>query len=67
MPMNRMHPARWLATRRAAKRRCLESALPDDHARQPEPLPPLVSPDDDREFLCPRQALVPPDPRHPDS
>ena len=50
---------RWLAARRAAKRRCLEQALVDSRAPEREPLPPLVSPDDDREFLDPSRALVP--------
>jgi hypothetical protein len=59
MPMNRMRPARWLAARRAAKRRGLEQILVDSRARQPEPLPPLVSPDDDREFMGPPRELVP--------
>jgi len=57
--MNRMRPVRWLATRRAARRRYRDSALPEPRARQPEALPPLVSPDDDREFLEPLRAPVP--------
>jgi hypothetical protein len=49
---------RFLAARRAARRRHRDSAPPDTRARQPGPLPPLVSPDDDREFLDPRRAPV---------
>jgi hypothetical protein len=57
--MNRMRPVRWLAARRAAKRRCFEQALIDARAPLPEPLPPLVSPGDDREFLDPPRPPVP--------
>jgi hypothetical protein len=54
MPMNRARPWRWLAARRAAKRRGSEAIPREAGAPQREPVPPLVSPDDDREFLEPR-------------
>ncbi len=53
MPKNRMRPTRWLAARRAAKRRGCEPFPTERHHPSGEPLPPLVSPDDDREFLEP--------------
>lgn len=54
--MNRMRPWRSLAARRAAKRRAGETRAPNAQPLYPEPLPPLVSPDDDREFLEPRHS-----------
>ncbi len=52
--MHRTQPSRWLAARRAAKRRGGEVAPREPGSPQTEPLPPLVSPDDDREFLEPQ-------------
>jgi len=47
-PMNR-RPWKRLAALRAARRRSTEPA-PLARDAQPEPIPPLESPDDDREF-----------------
>ena len=57
--MNRVRPARWLAARRAAKRRGTKPAATETPEPSREPLPPLVSPDDDREFLQPERRPVP--------
>jgi hypothetical protein len=42
---------RRLATLRAARRRTTELPPPARTPQEAEPLPPLVPPDDDREFL----------------
>jgi hypothetical protein len=47
--MNR-RPWKRLAALRAARRRGTELPPPPEDA-QPEPVPPLVPPDDDREFV----------------
>jgi hypothetical protein len=57
--MNRIRAWRWLAARRAAKRRGSERASPPHPDLRHEPLPPLVLPDDDREFLETRQTPAP--------
>jgi hypothetical protein len=51
MRTNRTGPWRRLATQRAARRRGTELHPPEAPVEAPLPLPPLESPDDDREFL----------------
>jgi hypothetical protein len=57
--IQRSRPWRRLAALRAARRRGSEVTPREAGAWQRDPLPPLVSPDDDREFAGPRppQAL----------
>jgi len=58
MPSSRSRPWRQLAVRRAARRRSGEPVPRTAHVLpQPQPLPPLVPPDDDREFVT--SLLVP--------
>jgi hypothetical protein len=49
--MDRTRAWRRFATLHATKRRGAELPPPDRQADTPLPLPPLESPDDDREFL----------------
>jgi hypothetical protein len=56
MAIQRTRTWRRLAALRAARRRGSKAAPREAGAARPVPLPPLVSPDDDREFLDSRQA-----------
>jgi hypothetical protein len=54
----RTKPWRRLASLRASRRRHTGLVPPPREGTEPEPLPPLVSPDDDREFLPQPGALA---------
>ncbi len=58
MNENRTRPWRRLASLRASRRRHTELPPPPRAAIQPEPLPPLECPDEDREFLPHPHALA---------
>jgi hypothetical protein len=58
MSTNRMRSWRRIAAMRASKRRRTELAPPRARPEEPGPLPPLESPDDDREFLTRADAVV---------
>ena len=53
-----MRPWRRLSSLRASRRRHAELAPPAREVVEPDPLPPLEPPDDDREFLPHPHALV---------
>ena len=58
MRQSRTRPWRRLAGLRASRRRHTELHPPLRAASEPEPLPPLECPDDDREFLQHTSALA---------